>query len=122
MWSVFSNAFGQALHDGCIDVEQVITGHAWLSRHTSWNHHQVGAFERSGQCGGVLFGRGQKGLGDGTGVDVAQVSANTGHIDNVKKRQFRHLRIELEQKRQGLANSTSGAANCNFHHVDLGEK
>jgi len=49
----------------------------------------------------------------GVRVDVAQVSGNTGGVNNVVEREVRDQRRLLEEERQGLTDTTSSTKNGN---------
>ncbi len=42
---VLGNSFGKVADDGCVGVEQVVTGHAGLSGHTSRDNDNLGALQ-----------------------------------------------------------------------------
>lgn len=50
-------------------------------------------------------------LGDGSGVDVRNVSSDTGSTPNVVQVQTGDKRVGLEQERQGLTDTTTGTEN-----------
>jgi hypothetical protein len=48
--AVLGNALCQGLHDAGVDVEQVVTGHAGLARHSSRDDHQVSTLQSCSQA------------------------------------------------------------------------
>ena len=44
------NALSQGLHDAGVNVEQVVTGHAGLTRHSSRDDHQVSTLQSCSQA------------------------------------------------------------------------
>ena len=50
------------------------------------------------------------------GVDVRDISSNTWRASDIEESKLADARVELEEKRQGLANPTAGT-----EHSDLGE-
>lgn len=71
--SRLGDSLGKITDDGGIGVEEIITGHAGLSGHTSGDENDVGALEALSQAagGGVITGDGR------LGVDVRDISSDT---------------------------------------------
>ena len=44
-WAELGDALGQGLHDASVGVEEIVTSHAGLARHASWDDDQVAAGE-----------------------------------------------------------------------------
>lgn len=98
--------------DTGVDLKQIISGHTGLSGDTSGDDDDVGTGQ--GLLESVILGEVTSDLG--LGGDVGEVSGNTGGVDDIVESKLGHVRRELEEKRKGLANTTSGSGNDSFNH------
>lgn len=77
--SIGGNTNGNVSDNGGVDVEEVVSGHAWLTGDTSGDDDDVRALEGLVQTAV----RRQVALNDGGSVDVGDVSGNTWCVDAV---------------------------------------
>jgi hypothetical protein len=112
LWAVVGDRLGEVSDNGRIGVEQVVTGHAWLSRDARWDDDHLGTLQ--GVLNALLWG---VALDDRVGVDVGDVGSNAWSALEVVQRQVSHVLVELQQKRQRLANAAGGTKNCNLGRI-----
>ena len=89
-----SNSRGQIGHNGGVHVEEVISGHARLAGHASWDHNHVAALERALQLGWANV-RANLALG----LDVAQVRSDSLGVLHIIQRQVVQEWRLLEEER-----------------------
>eukprot|EP00756_Hemistasia_phaeocysticola_P029546 Hpha_TRINITY_DN16238_c0_g1::TRINITY_DN16238_c0_g1_i5::g.14747::m.14747 len=103
----------QVLHDRRVRVEQVVTGHPRLPRHTGRDQHQVAPLQGPGDpavsARRPRQRRRQRTGGLRTRRDVRDVSRHTGRVHHVVHRQLAHTRRQLHQKTQRLPDTARGA-------------
>ena len=83
--AVFGTCFGQSLHNGCIGVEQIVTGHSWFSGNTGWDENQVHTGKGLIQTVCTL-----EAMHLGATVDVTEVSGDTWRVHDVVQIQLRY--------------------------------
>jgi hypothetical protein len=135
---VLSGGLGEVANDGGVGVEEVVTGHAGLAGDTSGDDNDLSALEGLGEAGGsgivagdlLWLGGVCDGVGGPTyhalGVDVANVGSDTcsavslrsmvdadsnwrtGGEADVVEGELANTRVELEEERERLANTTGG--------------
>jgi hypothetical protein len=98
--------------DTSVDLEQIVSGHTGLSGDTGGDNDNVGAGQSVLET--VILGEVASDLS--LGGDVGEVSGNTGGVDDIVESKLGHVRREFEEKRKGLANTTSGSGNDSFNH------
>jgi hypothetical protein len=103
---------GEVADDGSVGVEEIVTGHTGLAGDTGGDDDDVAALE----SGGEARGAGLVTLDRALGVDMGDIGSNTGSSTDIIESEFSNSRIELQQKRQRLADTTSSTENG-----DLGE-
>ena len=92
-----------------IYLEEVIAGHAWLARHSSWDHHRMSAFEGFSQR--ILASVSRH---FGGGVDVREICCDASGMDNIVKCQVGDDFRLLQKQRQRLTDAASGTTNNNY--------
>lgn len=102
----------------CTYVEKVVTGHSRLTGDTGGDDDNVGVLERLSKA---TIGR-KVASHDGGGVDVRKIGSNTDSVDDIVKSEVGDERRLLEEKRERLADTTSGADNSSLDHFDLSER
>lgn len=92
IWGGLCSSLSKVADDGCVGVEQVIAGHAWLSGHTGWNENNLGTLESSIKSTGCWVVS-----GDLAGsVDVGDISSNTCRaLDLVSWNRLERIRTNL---------------------------
>ena len=108
--SDFSGRLGKIANDAGIGVEEVITGHSGLPRHTSGDDDDLCALECLLETSIVLAGSVTR--ADGGGIDVGDVSRHTFCEADIEQSELGDERVVLEQQREGLANSTGCTEDC----------
>lgn len=103
---------GEVADNGGVGVEEIVTGHTGLAGDTGGDDDDVAALE----SGGEARGAGLVTLDSALGVDVGDIGSNTGSSTDIIESEFGNSRVELQQKRQRLADTTSSTENG-----DLGE-
>ena len=103
---------GKVADDGGVGVEEVVTGHAGLAGDTGGDEDNLGALEGIGEAGGG----GLVALDGALGVDVGEISTDTGGAADIVESKLGDSGVELEEEGKGLANATGGTEDG-----DLGE-
>lgn len=98
--SVVGNGLGQVADNGGVRVEQIITGHSRLSGDTSRDNNNLDILEGLSE---FILGIPDDVAG---GVDVTDISGNTGSTSDIVEAQGGDERVRLEEQRQRLANTT----------------
>ena len=91
---------GEGGHDGGVGVEEVVPGHAGLPGHAGGDDDDL----RAGQGGLHLVGAHEAG-DPGLGLDVGEVGGDPGGGHDVVQGQLGHGGVQLEQHREGLADT-----------------
>ena len=100
---------GQVGHNGRVHVEQIVTGHAWLARHTGRDDHHVGTDERVVQ---LISANERAHLA--LGLDVAEIGTDALRVLHIVQRELIHQRRLLDEQREWLTDAAAGA-----HHGNL---
>lgn len=115
VWSILSNASNQVLDNASVNLEKIVSGHAWLSWDTSRNDNNVGTGERVLQT--IVLWKMASNLA--LSADVAQVGSNTRRVDHIIQGEVVDIRGELQEQRKWLSNSTACTSNDCFNHFCL---
>ena len=130
-WAMFSASLGQVGDNGGVGVEEIVSGHAWLSWDTSGDEDNIGTSNGFLHSGRVRTNEsGDPGLIKAVrntfetisyfGIDVGKISGNTrGDWVDIEARDVGDGVVALEEEGKGLSDSSGGAENSNVL-VDLG--
>ena len=108
-WAMFGDSFAESLDDAGVDVEEIVSGHAWLTWHTCWDDDEGSAGEGSGELvrSGVT--------GDlGWSVAMREISCDPGNVADIVERKLCNGVVHLEEHREGLADATSSTQDSDF--------
>lgn len=109
---------GEVTDDGGVGVEEVVTGHAGLAGNTGGDEDDISALDGAGQAGGGSLVAGDLRLG----VDVRDVSGNTGAAADVVQGKLGNSGVELEQEGQRLANATGSTENGDLGQLEMAKQ
>lgn len=73
IWGRLCGSLCEVSDDGCVGVEEIVAGHAWLSWDTSWDENNLCALESGGETAGCWVISGNLALG----VDVGDIGGDT---------------------------------------------
>ena len=99
LWCVLSDGLDEVSDDGCVGVEEVVSGHAWLSWDTSWDDNNLSALEALANLLWVET------LDLGSRWDVGQVSGDTWSTLQVEEAELGDVVVELAEQRQWLSDT-----------------
>jgi len=114
--AVLGAGFSEITDNTSVGVEKIITGHTGLSGDTSRDNNDFRTLK--GLLETVILRSEASNLG--VGVDVAQISSNTGRVDNIVQGEVSDSGVVLEEKGERLANTTSSTENGNLGKVGSG--
>lgn len=97
---VFCNSLGKVADDGSVGVEEVVTGHTRLAGDTGRNDNNLDTLESFSELLSWVTDDFRR------GVDMGDVSTNTGSTTDVVQAQRGDERVSLEQEGERLANAT----------------
>jgi hypothetical protein len=99
----FGASLSEALDNGGVGIEQVITGHARLAGYTGGNEDNLGASQALLEVGITLV----VASNDALCVDVGNIGCNTGGTTDIVKGELGNSWVELEKEREGLTDTSS---------------
>jgi len=106
LWAVLGTGLSQRSDDIGVGVEKIISGHAWLSWHTSWDDNQVAVLQAIGNLVVSLI------TGTvGWSIAMAQIGGDTWGGGNIKKSELVDIWVGLEEEAEWLSNTTGGTEN-----------
>jgi len=92
IWGGLSGGLGEVADDGGVGIEEIVTGHAWLSWDTGWDQDDLSTLEGSGETGWCWVISGNCALG----VDVGDISSDTWSTTDVVKSEVGDTWVELQ--------------------------
>lgn len=107
--SSLRNGGDKRLDNASVNVEQVIASHARLPGHTSGNHNNVDTGDSL-----LQLRIADESLDSTGGVDVRQVSGNTGSVDDIVEGKAGDGGVVFEEEGERLADTASGSEDCDF--------
>lgn len=111
-----SGGLGEVADDRGVGVEKIVTGHTGLAGDTSGDEDDLSAGESLLETSRV----GLVSLDAGLGVDVGDVSSNTGSATDIVEGEVSDAGVHLEEERERLADTTSSTENGDLGKVPGG--
>mmetsp|Transcript_34807 Transcript_34807/g.62611 ORF Transcript_34807/g.62611 Transcript_34807/m.62611 type:complete len:358 (-) Transcript_34807:71-1144(-) len=99
--AVLAASLNKVHDDTSVDLEKIITGHSGLTRNTGRDDDEVSTTKGLSE---VVLG---EALNLGVGVDVGNISSNTGGTKKIVEVKVRDLAVHLHEHGEGLTDATS---------------
>jgi len=107
------DTLGQCSYNACIDLEQVIASHSWLSGYTSRDDDDFGPLKGVSKL--FLLNKTEDFC---RRRDVGEIGGNARSRDNIVEAELSDMWVDLEEKRKGLARncrSTGPFSNSRYY-------